>query len=191
MDFFRILEIAGVVCGILYLLLIIRENIWCWLFGILSSAITVFIYIEFKLYLEAGLNVFYVLAGIYGWVFWATHRTSDRKTPVTTWLPRSHVIAISASLLLTLGIGQLMETHTDSPRPFVDAGLTVFAFVATYMEARKVLSAWHYWFVINGISIWLHADRELYFYAGLSVFYTLLCIKGYREWKKSYVAQTA
>lgn len=191
MDFFKVLEIAGVICGTLYLLLIIRENIWCWLFGILASAITVFVYIEFKLYLEAGLNVYYILAGIYGWIYWARNRTRDHKTPVTDWVPHHHVIAVTAGLLLTLGLGQLMAVHTDSPRPFVDSGLTVFAFLATYMEARKVLSTWHYWFVINGVSIWLHVDRALYFYAVLSVFYTVLCIQGYRKWRKSFREQQA
>lgn len=191
MEFFKILEIAGVISGILYLVLIIRENIWCWLFGILASAITVFLYIEYKLYLEAGLNFYYILAGIYGWVFWAGHRNAEQKTPVTGWLPRSHVIAVSGGMLLTLVLGRLMDLHTDSPRPFIDAGLTIFSFIATYMEARKVLSTWYYWFILNATSVWLQADRGLYFYAGLSVFYTFMCIKGYLEWKKSYTPAKA
>ena len=191
MEFFKMLEIAGVVCGILYLVLIIRENIWCWIFGILASAITVFIYIEHKLYLEAGLNFYYILAGIYGWIYWSRHLNQDKKTPVIDWIPRSHMIALSSGLLLSWALGQIMHLHTDSPRPFVDAGLTVFSFIATYMEARKVLSTWYYWFVLNAVSVWLQVDRELYFYAGLSVFYTFMCIKGYLEWKKSRAAEPA
>ncbi|QEC52307.1 nicotinamide mononucleotide transporter [Anseongella ginsenosidimutans] len=190
MDIFKILEIVGVTCGMLYLLLIIRENIWCWLFGILASAITVFLYIEFKLYLEAGLNFYYILAGIYGWIFWSRHKNKDRKTPVTDWIPRSHLLVLFAGTLLSLGLGQIMDLHTDSPRPFIDAGLTIFSFTATYMEARKVLSTWYYWFILNGVSVWLHIDRGLYFYAALSVFYTFMCIVGYLEWKKSYTSQT-
>ncbi|HEY9559620.1 MAG TPA: nicotinamide riboside transporter PnuC [Anseongella sp.] len=186
MYFFKILEIAGVVCGLLYLLLIIKENIWCWLFGILASAITVFLYIEHKLYLEAGLNFFYILAGIYGWIFWARHQNANHQTPVTGWIPRYHAIALSSGILLAIALGQIMAQHTDSPRPFIDAGLTVFSFIATYMEARKILSTWYYWFILNAASVWLQVDRELYFYAALSVFYTFMCIKGYLEWKKSY-----
>lgn len=191
MLFFKLLEIAAVICGILYLLLIIRENIWCWLFGILSSAITVFLFIEYKLYLEAGLNFYYVIAGIYGWIYWAGHQTPSHRTPVTEWLPRYHIFAIAAGALLTVLLGRFMNEYTDSPRPFVDAGLTIFSFIATYLEARKVLSTWYYWFMLNGVSVWLQFDRGLYFYSALSVFYTFMCIKGYLEWRKSHLSGTA
>lgn len=190
MDFFKILEIAGVICGILYLLLIIRENIWCWLFGILASAITVYLFIHFKLYLEAVLNGYYILAGIYGWIFWSYQSGNGDKAPVREWRPRIHLLVIPGGLLLSLLLGQLMFKHTDSPRPFLDAGLAVFSFIATYMEARKVLSTWHYWFLINAVSVWLQIDRGLYFYSGLSVFYTLMCIQGHLRWKKSYTRKS-
>src|SRR5690606_42006899 len=60
---------------------------------------------------------------------------------------------------------------------FRSAGLTIFSFIATYLEARKILSTWYYWFLLNGISVWLQFDRELYFYSLLSVFYTFMCIR--------------
>lgn len=78
-----------------------------------------------------------------------------------------------------------MQLHTDSPRPYFDASLTVFGFSATILEARKILSAWIYWFIINGASIVLMIDRKMPLYAGLSLVMTLLCIKGYLDWKKS------
>lgn len=183
MNFFTLLEIIGVICGIIYLLLIIRENIWCWLFGILASAITIFLYIEFKLYLEAGLNGYYVLAGIYGWIFWS--RKGDRKLPVSEWRLPWHALTLIGGAALSLLLGRIMDQYTDSPRPFMDALLAIFSFVATFMEARKILSTWYYWFAINGLSVWLQADRGLYYYAFLSVFYTIMCVKGYLEWRKN------
>lgn len=182
----KIIELISVACGLLYLLLIIRENNWCWPFGIASSLITVYLFFYHKLYLEAGLNAYYVLAGIYGWIFWTRNRNRDNKTPVRDWKPYLHIISIGGSLLLTLFLGRIMHRYTDSPRPYIDAGMTVFSFVATYMEARKVLSGWYYWFVLNGVSVWLQYDRGLYLYAWLSAFMTVMCVKGYLEWKKSY-----
>lgn len=184
----RWLEIAGVVCGILYLVLIIRENIWCWVFGIACSLITVFVFLETKLYLEAGLNVYYVLAGIYGWYYWHKHKLKNTESPpVVEWKIFPHIINIAFCFVITIGVGRLMHLYTDSPRPYIDSAMTVFGISATVLEARKVLSAWIYWFVLNGFSIWLQYDRQIYFYATLSVFYTIMCIKGYREWRKSYL----
>lgn len=191
MSFLKWIELFSVICGLLYLLLIIREKIWCWPFGILASVITVYLFFYNKLYLEAGLNVYYVLAGIYGWLFWLKNSNREHKTPVRNWTLPAHVFSITGSLLLTLVLGRIMHLYTDSPRPYVDAGMTIFSFVATYMEARKVLSGWYYWFVINGISVWLQFDRGLQLYALLSIFTTVMCIKGYLEWRKTYLQQPA
>lgn len=187
----KIIELISVVCGLLYLVFIIRQNNWCWPFGILGSLITVYLYFYHKLYLEAGLNGYYVLAGVYGWIFWTRRKNKgkDNKATVRNWPPAAHAAAVAGCLLLTLVLGRIMHQHTDSPRPYIDAGMTVFSFVATYMEARKVLSGWYYWFVINGMAVWLQYDRGLYLYAALSVFTTIMCIKGYLEWRKSYRSQ--
>lgn len=186
----RWLELSGVVCGLLYLILMIKENIWCWVFGILGSAITVIVFIETRLYLEAGLNVYYVLAGVYGWFFWATHKKGGASSPpVTEWKKNIHIINIFLCLTISIVIGSFMQRYTDSPRPYIDAAMTIFGISATILEARKILSTWIFWFLINGFSIWLQYDREIYFYAALSVFYTFMCIKGYVEWRKSFRAK--
>src|SRR5690606_3989692 len=187
-----ILEIISVVFGILYLILMIRENIWCWIFGILASAITVYLYFHVTLYLEAGLNIYYILAGIYGWNYWHQNEESisgKMNVPIRTWRPNNHVIAIVVSGILSILLGTIMHKYTDSERPFIDAIITVFSFVATYMEAKKVLSTWYYWFFLNAASIFLQIDRELYFFAALSVFYTVMSIYGFKRWKKTLVIQ--
>lgn len=191
-----ILEIISVIFGILYLILMIRENIWCWIFGILASAITVYLYVHVTLYLEAGLNIYYILAGFYGWIYWYQHQNKEAITgktnvPIRTWRPNSHIIAIITSGILSVILGIIMHKYTDSERPYIDATITVFSFVATYMEARKVLSTWYYWFLLNAASIFLQIDRGLYFFAILSVIYTVMCVYGFKRWKKTLVSQSS
>lgn len=192
MDFYKILETIGTITGLLYLLLIIKENIWCWLFGILGSLITVFLYFHTKLYLESILNIYYVFTGIYGWIYWTRKKeqnSTKNNVPVVTWQPNYHIINVAISLAVTIPIGFLMKKYTDSPRPFIDAAMAVFSFSATLLEARKVLSAWIYWFVINGCAIVLQFDRGLNIYAILSIVYTIMSIVGYLQWKKTYKNQ--
>jgi len=192
MDFYKILEIIGLVVGLLYLLLIICENIWCWIFGIVGSLITVFLYFHTKLYLESILNVYYIWAGFYGWWYWnkAKEKTTEKaNVPVVAWQPSYHFVNIVLCLSISVSVGVLMKKYTDSPRPYIDATMAVFSFSATYLEARKVLSAWIYWFVINGASIILQFDRGLNIYAYLSIVYTVMSIVGYLQWKKSYYHQ--
>lgn len=194
MNLNTILEIISVVFGILYLILMIRENIWCWVFGILASAITVYLYVHVTLYLEAGLNIYYILAGFYGWTYWYRHQKKEAASekvnvPIRIWKPTNHVIAILTSGILSMVLGIIMHRYTNSERPYIDAVITVFSFVATYMEARKVLSTWHYWFLLNAASIFLQLDRGLYFFAILSVFYTIMSVYGFKRWKKTLLSQ--
>lgn len=183
-----LLEITSVLCGILYLVLMVRERIACWIFGIIGSLITVYLYIEVTLYLEAILNVYYVLAGIYGWYFWHKHKNVTDNVPVQDWKLNPQLLLCCLCLAAGLGLGQLMQVYSDSQRPYIDALITSFSFLATYMEARKVLSTWYYWFILNGASVFLQLDRGLYFFSILSVVYTLMCITGYLRWKRSMLA---
>jgi nicotinamide mononucleotide transporter len=169
----------------------VKENIWCWIIGILSSIITIYLYTHVTLYLEAGLNFYYVLAGFYGWMYWYRHRVGNQKTPVIEWKLKFHVINIISGIILSLVLGYVMHQLTDSHRPYIDAAITVFSFSATYLEARKVLSTWYYWFFLNAFSIGLMIDRELYFFAALSVFYTVMCIVGFKRWQKTLQEQKA
>lgn len=185
MTLYTILEIISIVCGIFYLILLIRENIWCWIFGIAASTITIILYVEVTLYLEAGLNFFYILAGIYGWIYWHRNRGVNNNTPVIDWPISYHLINIIIGIMLSFALGYIMHQYTDSQRPYIDASITVFSLSATYLEARKVLSTWYYWFILNAFSVGLMIDRELYFFAILSVFYTVMCIVGYLKWRET------
>lgn len=191
MGLYRWIEIIAVAFGLLYVIFVIRQNIWCWICGILSSALYIWSCIHAKIYLEAGLNFYYVVVGFYGWYHWLHARKTNTtgktvELPVSTWKAGNHIINLILCVILSLILGRVSHQITDSPRPYFDAVITVFSFSATYMEARKVLSAWVYWFFINGASFILMLDRDMPVYAVLSAVTTLLCIKGYYDWKKSY-----
>ena len=68
------LELIAVILGLIYLILLIKEKIACWIFGILSSAISIYLFYSIQLYSEAILYFYYVLIGIYGFWLWSTQR---------------------------------------------------------------------------------------------------------------------
>ena len=56
-----LLEIVAVIFGVLYTVLMAQNKISCWIFGIIGSLLSVYIFVEYaKLYAEAVLYVFYV-----------------------------------------------------------------------------------------------------------------------------------
>ena len=178
------LEITAVIFAILYLILAVKQNILCWIAGIISSVLYFFIMQKAGLYMEAYLQVFYVVMGIYGWLQWSASNASNPSFIVNTWSKYQHMIAISIILALSLLSGSLLERYTDAALPFLDALVSWGAVVATYMVAKKLLENWIYWFVIDATSIFLFIERGLWLSAVLFVAYLVIIFFGYQSWNK-------
>lgn len=178
------LEITAVIFAILYLILAVKQNILCWIAGIISSVLYFFIMQKAGLYMEAYLQVFYVVMGIYGWSQWSASNASNPSFIVNTWSKYQHMIAISIILALSLLSGFLLERYTDAALPFLDALVSWGAVVATYMVAKKLLENWIYWFVIDATSIFLFIERGLWLSAILFATYLVIIFFGYQSWNK-------
>lgn len=186
-SFNLVIEIISVVFSLIFLVLLMRENIWCWIFGILSSLLSIYLFIEAKLYSESILYLFYAAIGVYGWWVWSAKK--DGILPVVKWHWRKSLIAFGGSALLAAVLGIYFKTYTDAESPYVDASTTAFSFLASYLEAHKVLSAWVYWIVINATSVWLYHSRGLQIYSILMVVYAALSVLGLYRWNKQFKAQ--
>ena len=66
------LELLGVITGIIYLWLEYRANIYLWVAGIIMPAIYIFVYYDAGLYADFGINIYYLVIALYGWFAWKT-----------------------------------------------------------------------------------------------------------------------
>lgn len=191
-------ELAAVITGIIYVVLAAKENIWCWLFGIISSAIYIFLFIQAQLYAESFLYSYYVIAGLYGWYAWQKRRpiktVEDSETTalkISSWSLKNHALIIVTGILLSLVLFLLLKQYTNAALPLIDAHTTIFSFMATYMVTQKLLYNWIYWIIIDLVSIGLYASRELYLSSGLMIIYTIVAIIGFIKWRKIYLQQAS
>ena len=178
------IESLAVFLAILYLLLAVKQNIFCWLAAILSATLYFSVMYSAGLYMEAYLQIFYVGMAVYGWSQW---NSTEKPLLVRSWSKTNHLKAIGLILFLTLLSGYLLETYTEAALPFFDALTTWGAVVATYMVAKKLIENWIYWFVIDLISVFLFLTRDLYLTAGLFIVYLIIIVFGYKTWKKSMI----
>ena len=188
---FSIPEVIAVAAAVLYLLLAIRENIWCWLFAAISTAIYVYLFISARLYMESALNVFYFGMAIYGWSVWYLGRTPGRELPVTVWPVRAHSFAIAVIVALSLVSGALLGAYTDAAFPYIDSLTTWSAVWATFLVARKVLENWWYWLVIDIASVLIYWVRDLQLTSLLFVVYVIMIPFGLVSWTRSWRKATA
>lgn len=174
------LEYGAVAFAVLYLVLAIRQNAWCWPTALVSAALSTVLFFDARLLMESGLQVFYAAIAVYGWYQW-TRGARGHALAIRTWPWRTHA-AVIAGVLATSTICAWALSATRQVMPFIDSFTTVAAVVTQYMVAKKVLENWVYWFVIDSVSIYLYVVRELYLYAGLFVVYLALIVIGFAQW---------
>jgi nicotinamide mononucleotide transporter len=73
------IEIFGAVTGIIYVILEIRQTIWLWPLGIITSGVYVWIFFTNKLYADMSLQAYYVIISVLGWYWWM--KGSGRRAP--------------------------------------------------------------------------------------------------------------
>ena len=181
----------AVILAIAYLLLVIRQNIWCWICAGISSAIYVWLFIGARLYMESLLYAFYVAMAVYGWVIWKRGGQDEADLPIRIWAVRVHAAAVAAIIILAVISGSLLDTYTDAAYPYIDSLTTFAAIWATFLVARKVFENWWYWLLIDAVSIVIYWTRDLELTALLFVVYVILIPVGMTQWLRSYRAQTA
>ena len=179
-----LMEITAVVFATIYLLLAVKQDVRCWYAAIFSSFLYFFIMMSANLYMEAYLQIFYIIMAIYGWFQWNTISEDKSKFIVRTWSIKQHLIVISSVISLAYISGSLLNIYTEAALPFIDALTTWGAIIATYMVAKKLLENWIYWFVIDSISVLLFMSRGLYLTSVLFFVYLIIIYFGYKSWTK-------
>jgi nicotinamide mononucleotide transporter len=181
-----LVDIIAVLTGIIYVILAARNHILCWLFGIISAALTMYsVFYNYNLYLETFLNGFYVLAGIWGWVNWEKQKKNPQK--IVSYGPKFHLPVIFSGILAVFAIGFLFDNYTESAAPYLDAFTTVFALMTTFMVGLRILENWLYWIFIDSASIYLYSSRGGHFYVLLFSVYIVVSILGYIKWRTEYL----
>jgi len=180
-------EALAVVLAVLYLVLAIRQNIWCWFCAGISTMIFAWLFFSVALYMEAALNIFYFAMAVYGWSqWWDKGAAREGQRPVVAWPMRVHVNAILAVVALSAVSGYLLATHSDAAFPYVDSLTTWGAVWATFLVARKVLENWWYWLAIDTTMVYVFWAKDLELAALLYVLYVFLIPIGLLSWKRSY-----
>jgi nicotinamide mononucleotide transporter len=182
-------EMAAVALGIAYLLLALRESLWCWYAAFASTAIFLFIFWDVNLFMESALQVYYLGMAVYGWWQWQrTPAGESGKLTISRWSVRQHVAAAAAIILISIMSGTLLTAYTSAALPFLDSFTTWGSVLTTWMVTRKILENWLYWLLIDAVSIVLYLDRGLYLTALLFAVYLVIAVFGFRTWLKHYRA---
>lgn len=180
------IEIIGAVVGLLYLYYEYRANILMWPTGIIMSLFYTIVYIQATFYAFAGINIYYIIVGIYGWIQWYKSKGKNENiandithTPTRLYLPI--IIAIAAVFIIFVFI---LDRYTDSQVVYADSFVTALSIVAMVMLARKYVEQWLLVIVLNFASIFIYYYQGLYPTSIMYFVYAIVSVFGYFNWKK-------
>jgi nicotinamide mononucleotide transporter len=183
-------ELLAVIFAIAYLLLAVRENVLCWFFAFISTAIYTVLFWDVSLLMDSALNVYYMAMAIYGWHQWTRGGSNIVEQPhalaVRSMSGDQHVLIITAIVFLSLVSGYLLYQHSDAAWPYIDSFTTWASVITTYLVTQKYLQNWLYWIVIDAVAVPLYIERGLHLTALLFVVYIVIAVIGYISWRNHY-----
>lgn len=179
-----ILEWIGFIFCILQVVYAYANKSINYLFGIFGTLITIYIFFQGKLYAEMGVNVYYFIMSIYGWINWQQIHSSSKQLPISNTTLKEKQITFLIILLSFSGLGIILKKFTDSDVPFLDALVSSFAWAGMWLLAKRKIENWIILNISNFIAIFLLWYKEFYLYSILSLILFCIAIGGYLNWKK-------
>lgn len=179
------LQGIGTAFGIIQVLLARNNNINTYLFGIVSILISMWVRYWSRLYGDILLDMYYLGMSIYGWIYWKFGK-EKKETPISYSSRQEHVKALCIVVLCFTLMSYWLSFHTNSDVPIWDAIVSAFAWAGMWLMAKRKMENWIYLNISNVIAIPLLIYKELYIYAGLTIFLFIVGVSGYLTWRKIY-----
>jgi nicotinamide mononucleotide transporter len=200
------IEIFGAVTGIIFVFLEIRQTIWLWPVGLVTSAVYIWVFFTSKFYADMSLQGYYLVISCLGWYWWTRGKkrrlrskaTKFREAEAGEWESgelqvtrlklRTSVVLAIVFVLLYIVMWFVLTRLTDSPVPVRDSFITSLSIIATWMLARKIYEHWYLWIVVNFVSAVFFLTRGLYPTVILYTVYGIMSFVGLVAWKKTIKA---
>lgn len=180
------IEILGALFGLLYLYYEYKADMKMWPTGIFMSSFYIFVFVHAKFYAFAGINLYYIIVGAYGWIKWNKSSKSISSvdfslmhTPTRLYI----YIFISIFVIFCL-IAYILSIFTDSQVVYGDSFVTTLSIVAMWMLAHKYIEQWLLLIVLNIVSTFLYLYQDLYPTSIMYFIYAIVSIFGYIRWRK-------
>jgi nicotinamide mononucleotide transporter len=180
-EWMTILEWVAAGLGVINVGLLIFRSVWNFAFGIGSVLIYIFVFFETRLYAESGLQVFFVVAQLWGWYLWVKAGQDD-GVPVR-WLDwRSRAVWLTGTAALSINLGWVLHRFTNAAMPYADSAIAGASVAAQLLLGFRRIENWILWIVIDVGAVLLYINRGLYPTAGLYGGFLVMSLFGLKEW---------
>ena len=106
-------EGVAVFAGLVYVVLTVQRNRWCWLAGGISSLILAVLAAQSLLPMQAVLQAWYVAMSAYGWLRWS----DQTGTTVVVWSWHRHLLGVAVCLVASAVVAAWVASNTNAAWP--------------------------------------------------------------------------
>ncbi len=189
----NVVELTGALLGVLYIFFSIRQHIFTWPTGLLTSLIYTVVFFRSGFYADMGLQIYYAGISFYGWYYWKKGGKQGKGTtlqvPVRKTSQKVFVVSMATTVFIYILLVAILLNFTDSTVPYMDSLTTALSITATWMLAKKYIEHWLIWIFVDFFSAGLYFYKELWPTVILFLVYTVMAVLGYFEWKKDLSVQ--
>ncbi|MDF1517698.1 MAG: nicotinamide riboside transporter PnuC [Lutibacter sp.] len=213
------LELIASVFGVISVIYAKKENILVYPTGIISTVLYVYLLVQWDLYGDLIINIYYTLMSIYGWYMWSrivddkqqhlpisTTNNLDKLKTLGIFLFTSvfvifvyrHYDVMPNNLNFTESVDYAITNFTAGNledfrkiTPFLDTFTTGIFFAGMWLMANKKLENWIFWIVGDLVSIPLYFVKGYGFTGIQFALFLILAFQGYYAWKKNLSKQTS
>lgn len=181
-----VLEITGVIFGLLSVWYAKKDNILVFPTGLVSTFIYAYLLWKWDLLGDSMINVYYFVMSIYGWYHWTRKKGDVVQFPISVMPIKEKYISvvIFVSTLIFVVLVYFYFNKFTNWYNYVDTLLTAIFFVGMWLMAKRKIENWIFWIIGDIISIPLYFAKGYTFTSFQYLIFTIVAVYGYIEWKK-------
>ena len=161
-----ILELVAVIFGLLSVWYAKKANILVYPTGIISVLIYVYICLNAQLYADMGINAFYFVMSVYGWIMWTRKVDETNQRPITYSTRKDYWISAGMFVFSVVFILFLLnyfkaedDNYWSSGIPYIDTFTTAIFIVGMWQMAMKKVENWLFWIAGDLISVLISENK--------------------------------
>lgn len=176
-------EVAAVVLYALSVWLAVKSSILTWPTGIVATGLYLYLFYDWGLYADAGLQLVYIAFSVVGlWAWW--RRGEQPAAAEAERAPVKTLVAVLVAVVIGTVLVRQYLLAVGGSAPLWDAALTTGSLGALYLLIRKYIETWLMWAVLDVAYVALFVTRELYLSAALYALLLAMVVKAAREWRE-------
>lgn len=186
-------ELFGTIFSAICVYLAVKHNQWTWFFGALGVILFGYLFLQFGLYSDAGLQIlFYLPMQLAGFIMWRRAAKQAESNTVVLSLTAVQFALIAVGILGAAGVnGYLIATYTTGASfPYLDAFTTWMSIAAQMLMIAKYRESWVLWVIMDVFAIGIYFAKGLFVTSGLYVVFLILATLGGIRWYQDYAQQT-